>query len=163
MLLRAAWLVTTLLLAALTAARADAPSLLDFDLRSLSEPETHSLKRYAGKPVLMLFFQPDCTWCLRQVKTINELGRQCDAFSAMAIGVLGTRSELRTELRRLRPAFPAYQASPRLLESLGEVETTPLMLFGDADGRFVTWWRGYAPEDKLVEFMGSAGTAICTD
>lgn len=129
-------------------------SLLDFELRSLEQPEVHALQRYEGKPVLMMFFEPDCTWCYRQVRAINDIGRQCgDTFSAIAIGVNGNRQALQKELRRLRPDFPAYQASPELLESLGGIDATPLSLLGNADGDFANWARGYMPSDKLVSLM----------
>ena len=138
-------------------------SLLDFELRSLQEPDVHSLIRYQGKPVLMLFFQPDCGWCFRQVRVINELAEQCDdGFEAVAVGVRGSRGELRKELRRIRQDFPAYQASPRLLEALGGVETTPLMLVGDDEGDLVTWMRGYIATDRLHTVLDEAGLADCS-
>ena len=128
--------------------------LLDFELRSLEQPEVHELQRYEGKPVLMVFFEPNCSWCYRQVKAINEVGEQCsDEFAAIAIGVNGNRQSLQKELRRLRPEFPAYQASPRLLESLGGIDATPLSLLSNADGEFANWSRGYLPADKLLSFM----------
>ena len=140
-----------------------APSLLDFELRSLAGPEVHSLQAYAGKPVVLLFFQPECNWCLRQVRSLNELKRECDdGFNAVLVGVRGTRSELRTELRRLKPDFAAYQASPSLLEAIGGVETTPLMLVGDAEGRFVTWMRGFIPEDEFLASLSEAGPMGCS-
>ena len=137
-------------------------SLLEFELKSLHEPVVHSLSRYQGKPVLMLFFQPDCNWCLRQVRAINELNEQCEGgFEAVAVGVRGSRGELRKELRRIRPDFPAYQASPRLLEALGGVETTPLMLVGDDEGDLVTWLRGFIATDRLHVVLDEAGLADC--
>ena len=135
------------------AANITAPSLLEFELRSLAEPEVHSLERYKGRPVLLVFFQPDCNWCLKQFRVVNELSNQCDNFEAIAIGIHGNRSDLRKELRRLRPSFPAYQASPRLIDTLGDLITTPLSLLGDRDGNFVNWIRGYADQDQLRAFI----------
>jgi thioredoxin-related protein len=139
-----------------------APSLLEFDLRSLGEADTHSLERYKGKTVLLVFFQPDCDWCLKQFRAVNELRSTCsNSFEAIAIGTRGSRSELRKELRRLRPEFPAYQASPALLESLGGVETTPISLLGDSSGGFVNWLRGYIAYDQLRTFVEQAGDLSC--
>ena len=71
-----------------------APSLLGFELRSLQAPEVHSLERYRGRPLLMVFFQPECTWCLRQFKAINQLSKSCESgFEAVAIGFRGNRRE----------------------------------------------------------------------
>lgn len=146
----------------LAPASAGTPSLLEFDLRSLEAPEVHRLTRYQGKPVLMVFFEPECSWCLRQVKAINKLGSRCgESFEALAIGVNGSRARLQKELRRLRPDFPAYQASPQLIESLGGIPATPLSFLGDASGGYVNWLRGYAAEDELEAFMQSTGLVRC--
>ena len=133
---------------------AEGPSLLDFELRSLERPEVHSLQQYQGKPIVMVFFKPDCNWCLKQIRSIRELRERCHGeLTAIAIGVSGTRPELRKELRRLRPGFPAYQASPELIESLGGVVATPMSLLGDSDGAFVNWARGYLAEEALGSFV----------
>ena len=152
-------------LTALGAVHADGggqASLLEFELKSLTEPEVHALTRYQGKPLLMLFFQPDCNWCLRQVRAINELSDQCNgAFAAVAVGVRSSRGQLRKELRRLRPAFPAYEASPSLLEALGGVDSTPVMLLGDANGDFVTWMRGFLDTERLQTVLTEASLVHC--
>ena len=139
------------------------PSLLEFELRSLDEPEVHSLTRFAGKPLLMLFFEPDCNWCLRQVRAVNKLSTTCDGdFAAIAVGTGGSRAELKRELRRSRPAFPAYQVSPRLFDALGGIEATPLILVGGADGAFVTHVRGYTPAESLLETLNAALGLACS-
>lgn len=136
--------------------------LLDFELRSLEEPVVHHLERYEGKPVLMMFFEPDCSWCYRQVRTINRLGEDCgEGFTALAVGVNGNRTALQKELRRLRPDFPAYQASPALVQAIGTVDATPLSLLGDANGDFVDWARGYLPTERLREFVQTSGDLHC--
>ena len=136
--------------------------LLDFELRSLEEPVVHDLERYEGKPVLMVFFEPDCSWCYRQVRVVNDLKRQCAGeFAAIAIGVNGNRQALRKEVRRLQPDFPAYQASRELLKSLGGIDATPLSLLGDAEGEFASWSRGYLPADKLLSFMQGNTALSC--
>ena len=126
-----------------------APSLLEFELRSLEEPEVHQLSRYQGKPLVMIFFQPECNWCAKQIEAINKLRKQCHReIEAVAIGFGSNRTELRKELRRLRPDFPAYQASPKLIAEVGGVVATPVTLLGDSDGRFVSWTRGFVPYER---------------
>lgn len=135
-------------------------NLLDFDLRSLHEPAIHSLTMYEGKPLVMVFFQPDCNWCARQVRVINSLRKQCN-FEAIAVGTGGTRMELREELRQLRPTFPAYQASPELIRAMGGVDATPVMLLGDADGHFLNWSRGYLADKELTSLLQATGQIDC--
>lgn len=148
------------ILACSSAIGGDSASLLDFTLKNLREPEFHTLTKYEGKPVLVTFFQPECNWCAKQVRAINKLQEQCD-IEAILIGVGGNRVELRRELRRLRPAFPAYQASPELIEALGGVPATPVTLFGDAEGNFLNWSRGFLPGQKLQELMRAFGQTSC--
>lgn len=139
-------------------AQGQGASVLDYELRSLDALQSQQLAGYAGKPVVMLFFQPDCSWCLRQVRTLNELSGQCPGqFQALAIGVNGDRRQLKAELRRLRPDFPAFQASPALLEDIGGVPATPFSLLGDDQGSVQGWLRGYIPADKLVASLSLEG------
>ena len=138
--------------------------LVDFELRSLQEPAHHELTRYEGAPLLMVFFQPECSWCHRQVAAINEFRSQCEArFQAIAVGVNGNRRQLQTELRRIKPSFPAYEASPALIRSLGGVPATPFALLSNADGELVNWSRGFLDSEKLGPFLESAGELECGD
>ncbi|MCG8369338.1 MAG: hypothetical protein MJA32_02360, partial [Proteobacteria bacterium] len=61
----------------------------------------------------------------------------------------------------LRPDFPAYQASPALIQAIGTVDATPLSLLGDANGDFVDWARGYLPTERLREFVQTSGDLHC--
>jgi len=149
---------TALLWAALfaggSALAAEPPSLLEFELKSLGAPERHDLQRFHGQQMVMMFFQPECNWCYRQVQALNDLQSSCSTTRFVAVGVNGDRQRLRKEVRRLRPEFPAYQASPELLHSLGGLPATPFMLLGDADGQFVDWMRGYIPAERLSSRLG---------
>ena len=152
--------LSLLLLAFSPAISGEQANLLDFELKSLLQPEYHALGRYEGRPLVMVFFQPECNWCAKQVRAINELRERCD-FEAIAVGVGGTRAELRKELRRIRPDFPAYQASPRLIEAMGGVLATPMTLLGDADGAFLNWSRGFLSGGKLQQLMQTSGQTAC--
>lgn len=156
--------LTAVLLFAAGSALADEASarLVDFELRSLQEPARHKLVRYEGEPLLIVFFQPECNWCYRQVAAINEFMSQCEAgFQAIAVGVNGNRRQLQAEMRRIKPAFPAYEASPALIRSLGGVPATPFALLGNANGELVNWSRGFLDSEKLGPFLESAGELEC--
>lgn len=132
----------------LTTAAAD---LMQYELRSLDRAGSEdALDIYRGTPTLMIFFEPECAWCLRQMRVLNKLVDECDNFQALAIGANGTRSDLLSTLNRMRPDFPSYQISRQLEADIGKVETTPLMLIADDHGEFVTYMRGYQKEEILV-------------
>lgn len=140
----------------------DNPSLLAYELKRLDVPEVEALDRFEGKPLLLVFFEPECSWCYRQVKAINALGARCDnGFQALAIGVNSNRAGLQKELRRLRPDFPAYQASAELLDALGGVPATPFTLLGDSNGTYLNWMRGYQDEASLERFLRDQGALNC--
>ena len=82
--------------------------------------------------------------------------------AAIAIGVNGNRSQLQEEVRRVRPEFPAYEASPDLIRSMGGVPATPFTLLGDANGEFVNWTRGYVKPSELRSFVDSHEPLRCT-
>lgn len=139
------------------------PSLLAYNLKSLQDPEIHALDIYEGKPVVMVFFQPNCNWCAKQIDAINDLSKQCShKFEAIAVGIGGNRTELRKELRRLRPDFPAYQASPRLIAEMGGVIATPIILLGDARGEFRNWTRGFVPGEDLKKLVVAIDPGTCS-
>lgn len=142
------------LLTAIPVLAGNEQSLLDFELKSLAEPEKHSLEQYAGTPTVMMFFEPDCGWCFRQIKVLNKLSQQCSGeFNLVAVGVNGSRSELLKEYRRAKPRFPAYQASNKLLQAIGGVEATPFTILADAKGQPLSWFRGYLAEQKLLTHL----------
>ena len=140
-----------LLLWMVAASAGTKPQLLDFELRDLRSGERYALERYRGRPLLLFFFQPDCSWCLRQVRAIHQVLSDCEgAFEVAAVGVNGDRRDLQREVQRLRPRFDAFEASPALLENMGGVPATPFFLLADAQGRFSGWLRGYAEPSVLV-------------
>ena len=148
--MRLIFLLVSLLIVQPTLA-GDGQTLLDFKLKSLAEPEKHSLERYSGKPTLMMFFEPDCAWCFRQIKVLNKLSKHCAGdLNLVAVGMNGSRAELLKEYRRAKPEFPAYQISNKFLNAMGEVEGTPFSILADEKGRPLGWFRGYLPEEKLL-------------
>ncbi len=151
-----------LLWAAPVVVPAQSVDLLKYTLQSLDEVATeHDLDQYTGKPTILIFFEPECSWCLRQTRVLNELVASCENFQAIAIGVNGTRRALQNTLRRLRAEFPAYQISRTLQEDIGEVEATPLMLLADDTGAFVTHMRGYQRTEVLVPALENFVPGYC--
>lgn len=144
------WLGTLSLLFAFSVLGNEPASLLDFELRSLSAPERHTLEQYQGAPMLMMFFEPECSWCARQFRVLDKLQAECEgSFNPIAVGINGSRRELLEEYRKQSPAIPTYQASSRLVAVVGGVPATPFTLVADAQGQPLGWLRGYMSEEKL--------------
>ncbi len=144
-------------------AAASAPDILGFQHENLRNGQTEALDGLRGEASFLLFFQPDCKWCLKQSRTLDKLLARCpDRLNAAALGVHASRHELKKELQRLRPDYPAYKTGNVMLSELQGVPATPVMLLTDQDGRFAQSFRGYVPEDELAEILKDQHKILCT-
>jgi peroxiredoxin len=114
-----------------------AQSLLDFSLPNLQAQGNLNLEDYRGKVLLVSFFEPDCSWCFRQMKAFNRLVETCDHVQPIAVGVNGNNQQLRKELRRAKVQFPGLKANRQLIEAVGDVPATPWTLVADQQGNLV--------------------------
>jgi len=135
-------------------AGAGQPDLLRFEHENLRTGKVEALDGLRGKAALLLFFGPSCSWCLKQSRTLVSMLDTCPLqLDAAALGVHGSRHELKAELRRLRPDFGAYMTGRKMLAELNGVPATPVMLLADRAGRFTQYFTGYIPEDDLIRIL----------
>lgn len=134
----------------IAAGDAQSTDLLNYELRSLDEVGTRSLETLRGTPTVMMFFEPACSWCLKQTRVLNELRRQCDGLNVVAIGVNGDRRSLLDTASRMRAQFPVFQISARMQSDIGRIEGTPLLMFADSTGNYGRHFRGYQQLDRLT-------------
>lgn len=146
--------IVLLALAYTLPAAASSPDLLGFQHENLRSGQTEALDELRGEASFLLFFQPNCKWCLKQSKILDKLLARCPGqLNAAALGVHANRHELKKELRRLRPDYPAYRTGAGLLNALQGVPATPVMLLADEEGRFAQSFRGYVPEEELAGIL----------
>jgi hypothetical protein len=153
--------LAVLLGAALLAPLALAQSLHDVELRRLDGTGRQALAQVADGPLLLMLFEPACGWCLRQSRAINTLLGECPQLAAVAVGVDGSRRDLRDSVRRYRADFPAFEASAELLGALGDIEGTPFTLIADAGGLPLGWLRGYVPAPRLRASLEQFDATLC--
>jgi len=148
-------LLTVLLaLAWLIPAAAKSPDILAYEHENLKSGKTETLNAMRGESSFLLFFQPDCKWCLKQSQALDKLLSACpNKLNAVALGVHASRHELKKELRRLRPDYPAYKTGDGMLADLAGVPATPVMLLADERGGFVQSFRGYIPPAQLAVIL----------
>lgn len=111
---------------------------------------------HSGKVGLLVLFQPECPWCVRQFDAAGVLTNDRPDIVVVAVGLHGRRMELIRELRRARTQLPAYLASPELLESLGKPDGTPRLYVVDRHGRIVAWAAGYHDPAQLAYLIAAA-------
>lgn len=139
------------LLALCIAASAQAAGFFELSLDRLDKKESLTLADYQGSVVLLTFFEPECAWCNRQLKTLEYLGESCnDDLRSIAVGINGRADALRKELRRARVSFPGAKASAALLEKVGEIPATPWTLVLTPDGDLAATLRGFISAEPLA-------------
>ncbi|GAA6166364.1 thioredoxin family protein [Sessilibacter corallicola] len=156
--------LAALLLTVFSTIAASQTPLLGYTLRDLNLAKNSvDLKQFEGTPVMFVFFEPDCPWCFKQVKTTNQVWPDCpESFQPIAVGVHGNRSQLKKEAHRLRAQFPTLQASPELINDIGEIPGTPLIIFSDNSGNYTAHYRGFHNRERLVQLLSDQGIA-CTE
>jgi thiol-disulfide isomerase/thioredoxin len=129
-----------------------APSIHQFELEAVGQTADVALQDYAGKPLLLTFFEPACSWCVRQLRDLVKLQQAFDGgLHVVAVGVHGRKPALDKVLARsgARGRLTAALASPSLLSAIGGVPATPYTLIISPEGRFETLIRGYESLEKL--------------
>lgn len=132
-----------------------------YALRPLTAGNPQPFTELRGQVGLLLLFEPDCGWCVRQTRVLNALQRDCPAFTAAGIGVNASRRSLLQAVQQLRPDFSTYQISRQLLQDLGSVPGTPLMIYLDQQGIFKTYSRGYLPRERLEPLLTGFNPQFC--
>ncbi|BFM14703.1 hypothetical protein R50073_08860 [Maricurvus nonylphenolicus] len=131
------------------AAATQTGALLSTPLSDLRSQNSIALQEYAGKWVLASFFEPNCSWCFRQMKAFTRLTEKCSHIQPVAIGINGNRQKLRKEVRKAKIKYPAVVGSRALLDVVGEVPATPWTLIIDPEGNTLATLRGYHPLEQL--------------
>lgn len=153
------WLCLLCLLAGGTAY---GQSLLDYEQLSLDGQGAQNLRTLAGKPSLILFFEPDCPWCYKQTKVFNRLYAAChEHLNVVGLGVNGKQSALKKEAWRLKARFPLFMAGHGLVKAMGGVSATPLTLVLNQKGALQSHAQGYLSAKKLIGFSERLNLPAC--
>jgi predicted DsbA family dithiol-disulfide isomerase len=135
--------------------------ILDYRLRDLLSSDAMELDVIRGGISVLMFFEPNCPYCFRQARVLNDLQRECPDVHPVAVGFNGDRRALQNEAARMRAEFPVLEIDERLRRDLGKVDATPLMLIGDRSGMLVTWLRGLQSVDVLRSLVERVDATAC--
>ncbi|WOT04190.1 TlpA family protein disulfide reductase [Shewanella youngdeokensis] len=133
------------------AAASHSPQLLHYQHMDLHKGQIQALDSLKGKPTLMMFFEPQCPWCLKQGKAFNSLLGQCpDDFNIVALGIHGDKASLKKAWWKMKLNFPGYLTGAAMLKDIGNVPATPITLIADEEGNLVSHLRGYVKLNALL-------------
>ena len=125
-----------------------AATLFDYPVININTNEAVSLS-LDTRPVVVLFFEPDCSWCFKQSKVYSRLAKRCQSeVQFIGLGVNGSRQAIKKEAWHLQAAFPLYMASRPMLDAIGSVDSTPLSVLLNSQQQIAGKARGYLNQDK---------------
>jgi len=134
-----------------------------FELKSLRSTPITSVAEIVGLSTVTMIFQPDCSWCKKQSKTLTKAFEQCQSsLNINLVGTKGNARQLRKELKQYHQDIPAFIADRKFLRTIGGYQASPTTLIYDANGELVAKKRGFISEDKLAHALKllTAGTCL---
>ncbi|MGR3972533.1 TlpA family protein disulfide reductase [Shewanella sp. 1180_01] len=122
----------------------------DYQFQALRSQKLTNLSHLEGQPTAIMFFEPECPWCIKQSVVLKKIHKDCSqSIHPVALGVNGDNLTLKRALFRLDFPFEAYRAPPKLLKDMGGIPATPILLLLNANGELVKGYRGFTSEDEL--------------
>lgn len=118
-----------------------------FDLRTHKPITLFS----AQQGSIFSFFEPECSWCIKQIKTLKKLQQNCDVdYQITLIGIKGNKQQLRNVLHSANSTLPAVQYPSRLRTLVGEIQATPTNVIFDNQHELVAKLRGFIDYKTLL-------------
>ncbi len=119
----------------------------DFLTTDYTSDDTGRLRRFKGKPLLMIFYNPGSPLA----ESALRLGEDVSASSKGAIGIVGLamsadRAAVRRQRADLKLTMPLFDG--RALRQSYAVEATPKLMVIDADGMLRGSWVGWGEETR---------------
>lgn len=136
-----------------TVQHVSAETFYSYPVIDLGSGESQSLS--PKQPLnVVLFFEPNCSWCFKQSKVFNHYQKHCSPHvHFIGLGVNANRQALKQAAWKLNTNFPLYMASPKLLEATGKITSTPLTIVFDIKGNILAHIRGYVSANKWHQLM----------
>lgn len=102
-----------------------------------SQKDTNLSNFIGQKPVLTIFFYPDCPPCEKESKVINEIYEKYkDSIFVVGISLSRDRYDIRDFIRNLNVKYPVYRInSKNQLRNVGGILATPTSIIIDKNGK----------------------------
>ena len=131
-----------------------------FKLKNLKYEKT---KEYVSDvATITMIFQPDCSWCKKQGKTLAAAFEQCQSsVNISLVGAKGSNRQLKKALKHYHKSIPAYKADSKFLHAIGGYQASPTTLIYDANGQLVAKKQGFITYDKLAKALKIISNGDC--
>jgi len=115
-----------------------------------------------GSATITMIFQPDCSWCKKQGKTLAAAFEQCQSsVNISLVGTKGSKSQLKKALKHYHKSIPAYQADSKFLHAIGGYQASPTTLIYDAGGQLIAKKQGFITYEKLAQALKIMSNGDC--
>ncbi len=98
-------------------------------LKSLTDSSTIKLQELKITPTIFVLFQPNCSFCRKQVKDLKCLKKK---YRIVLLGAFAAEKELRDEYLKTGVSFPAYFVSSDVLKQFDiRSKATPQIYYSE--------------------------------
>jgi thioredoxin-related protein len=135
---------------------------MPFVLKSLNVEQAITGAQVDELATLVMIFQPDCSWCKKQGKTLSMAYKQCRGSVNIAlVGTKGNTRKLKKELKHYHKHIPAFIADRKFLREVGGYQASPTTLVFNAQGELIMKKRGFIAQEKLANVMSIISKGAC--
>ncbi|WP_025209171.1 TlpA family protein disulfide reductase [Hippea sp. KM1] len=101
---------------------------------------TNTIYYVGKKPLMLIFFYPECTPCEKSVPILNDLYKTYkDKIYIIGISLSRDRYEIGDFIRDNHPLYPIYRISDKDdLRNVGGILATPTVVIIDKNGKIVS-------------------------
>ncbi len=106
---------------------------------------TINIKELLGKkPILIIFFYPDCPPCEKESETVNKLyARYKEKVYIIGVSLSRDRYDIRDFIKKLKIKYPVWRVhSKSQLKSVGGILATPTVVILNKNGKIVAKYIG---------------------
>lgn len=114
------------------------------------------------QPLLLFFFELQCSWCIKQTPLLNSLAKSCQSdITVVGMGVNGDRHVLKKTFWRTRAEFESFAANADFLKQMGQIPATPLLVLLNTEGQLIKAALGFHTQQRLSDFLFSSLSISC--
>ncbi|HBY87829.1 MAG TPA: hypothetical protein DEO86_18405 [Colwellia sp.] len=135
---------------------------IPFTLKSLNAEQAISGVENDSLATVVMIYQPDCSWCKKQGKTLSMAYKQCrQSVNIALVGTKGNARQLKKELKHYHENIPAFIADRKFLREIGGYQASPTTLIFSAQGELIMKKRGFITQEKLADALSIVSNRSC--
>ncbi|KGJ91542.1 hypothetical protein [Colwellia psychrerythraea] len=133
-----------------------------FSLKSLNAHGVENSREDNDLATIVMIYQPNCSWCKKQGKTLSIAFKQCrHSVNIALVGTKGNARQLKKELKHYHKDLPAFIADRKFLRAVGGYQASPTTLIFTAQGDLIMKKRGFIAQEKLANAMSIVSKGAC--